>query len=84
MPLRKHTSKNKLLTKEEIQAMGLHYSKVANNANSESFQKLCKHHGKGHKQDQCPAKDKTCSKCNKMSHFAHKFRSSNRLQSHGQ
>ena len=43
---------------------------------NDRFIKSCKFCGKGYKIKQCPAKDKTSNKCNKMDHFASKFRSS--------
>ena len=48
------------LTKEDIHEISLHRS--CQKASSDSFIKSCTYCGKGHKQGQCPPKDKTYKK----------------------
>ena len=71
---------NQTLTKEAIHAISHHKSKANNqNSSNNKFIKSCKFCGKSHQIKQCPAKDKTCNKCNKIGHFANKCRSSSQV-----
>ena len=69
-PTIKANKQKQTLTKEDIHTISLHNSKEANKATSDSIIKSCMYFRKGHKQGQCPPKDKTCNKCNKIGHFA--------------
>ena len=57
---KKHTSKNTQLTIEDIHAISLHNSRVANKAISDSFITSYKYCGEKHKQGLCQDEYKSC------------------------